>query len=587
MTISPSKTRRILDKVIDRPLDDLVRLVEQDDILTWVEGNLRTDTGKPLDFEQHSYLEMLYEDFHPRIVWYKAAQVGMTQAAVGKLLYFTSHEQVTVIYTFPTKTDVDEFATTRFDPIVKESTEIQGLLGIDNAGVKTIGDSKIMFRGTFLERQAISIPSDLNVHDEVDFSKDDIIDTYRPRLSVSPWKWIWLFSTPTIPNFGIHREWKHSDQRMRVFKCQYCNRWQTIRWDKYSGPGHSNLIEKKTPGGRHLRWYFGCFRCGKEIDRAYGQQEWVARKPLRNRIHGYHIPQTIVPNIKAEDMKEEEGRAIERGRPKIFVNFSLGRAYETGIIALTKELLIQRTRLFGPEFMKADKWYLGVDQGDILHWTLSRMYDGKRITARFGTRHSFDDLDPLFSEYNIVGAVVDAQPNKNDAKAFRDKWAGRVWICYYHEKQPQEMRKIMDKNEIGATKNKEHFAITVDRTETLDKTTKEWVDGVSLLNGNATLIHNQHTPEGVFATQMENLKRDEEEDSHGNMVGIWKKTGADHYRHADNYNRLAIDILGRGTITDFRTGGKQLTDFENTGSGGVEWGETKDGFLIPRQTRSR
>lgn len=582
MAVAPSKINALARSLLDRPLDDLIQDLERDDILTWVEGNLRTDKGQRLDFENHKYLEQIYEDFHPRLVWYKAAQVGMTQAAVGKLLFFTTHEQVTGIYTFPTKTDVDEFSSTRFTPIIRESPSVQALLSTDNASVKMLGDSKIFFKGSFLERQAISVPSDVNVHDEVDFSKDDIIDTYRPRLSVSPWKWIWLFSTPTIQGFGIHREWKRSDQRMWLVKCTRCNRWQTVRWDKYSGKGHSNIMEKRTPGNRHLRWYFGCFICSKELDRNRGM--WVARKPNKDRIHGYHIPQTIVPVIKADDMKEEEERALEKGRPKIFVNFNLGRTYDTGITTLTKEILMKRMQVFGDETFQTDQWYLGADQGDIIHWTLSRILDGRRVTMRFGTYSSFEDLDKLFGEYSIRGCVVDAQPNKNDAKSFRDRHPGRVWICYYHEKQPAEMRKIQDRNEIGATKNKEHYAITVDRTETLDKTTKEWLDGMSLLHGNPNMVLNSHSPEGIFATQMSNLKRDEEEDSHGNMVGIWKKTGADHFRHADNYNRLALDILGRGSVTDIRIGGKNLMEYGKPMSG-KEWTETKSGFTIPSPRR--
>lgn len=578
MSLALKKTNTILRAAVDRPFDELVRDLADIDVLTWVEENLKTDKGEPLDFESRPYLEMIYQDFHPNLVWYKAAQVGATQAAVGKMLFFASHEQVTVIYTFPTKTDSDEFAATRFDPIVRESPLIQDRLLIDNAGVKMIGDSKIMMRGTFMERQAISIPSDLNCHDELDFSRDDTIDTYRPRLTVSAWKWSWLFSTPTIPGYGVHREWKNSDQRMWVVKCQGCNKWQTVRWDKYSGKGHSNIMEKKTPGGRHLRWYFGCYKCGKELDRRIGM--WVARKPNKNKIHGYHIPQTIVPIISADYMKEEEKRMLEKGRIKIFVNFNLGRVYESGITAITKDLLASRMREFGKEIWKSDRWFLGADQGDVVHWTLSRMLENRRVTVRFGTGYSFDELDDLFRDFNIVAAVLDAQPNKNDAKAFRDKYPGRVWICYYHDKQPAEMRTIQDKNEIVGTKNKEHFAITVDHVETLDRTTKEWVDGMALLHGNPTLVHNQQSPEGRFATQMENLKRDEVEDKHGNMRGVWKKTGADHYRHADNYNRLAVDIIGRNMVTDIRVGGEGLFDY-NQPLSGKEWTSTESGIVVP------
>ena len=73
----------------------------------------------------------------------------------------------------------------------------------DSVNIKTIGNSTIFFKGTVAERQGLSVPSDLNVHDELDFSNPTVRETFSKRLSVSDYKWEWDFSTPTIPDFGI------------------------------------------------------------------------------------------------------------------------------------------------------------------------------------------------------------------------------------------------------------------------------------------------------------------------------------------------------------------------------------------------
>jgi len=51
--------------------------------------------------------------------------------------------------------------------------------------LKQIGQSFVYFRGAWSERQAISVDSDFNIHDEVDFSKPDIIEIYQERCCLS------------------------------------------------------------------------------------------------------------------------------------------------------------------------------------------------------------------------------------------------------------------------------------------------------------------------------------------------------------------------------------------------------------------
>src|SRR6267142_1259349 len=240
----------------------------------------------------------------------------MTQTTTAKMLFFCLHYKITGIYTMPTQQLVERYSTSRFNRIIGRNPEVQSKIYVNNAGFKQIGESQFYFSGTFNETQAISTPSDVNSHDELDFSKDDVLDLYPERLAHSPYAFQWLFSTPTIEEFGIDAEFIKSDQRHWFIKCSGCGRWQRMRFDipRYADKHNIREIHK---WGRHIRWYFGCNRCDKELDRRNG--EWVVKKGANGHFaHGYHIPQTIVPVIDAETLKDKYKDAERKKNLKKF-----------------------------------------------------------------------------------------------------------------------------------------------------------------------------------------------------------------------------------------------------------------------------
>lgn len=565
---------QVLRRLEEMPPEAIQEFLVDVDPVSWVEQHTRTDHGTKLDMVNHPYLELVYNDWHPNQCYYKAAQVGLTQTTTGKLLYFAMKHKITAIYTMPTQQQVEKYSTARFNKIVSASPEILKNLTKNNASYKAIGDSSIYFSGTFNEQQAISIPSDINVHDELDFSKEDIRELYLERLAHSQWAFEWLFSTPTIPGFGIHSFWKQSDQRHWFVRCSGCGRWQRIRWDNHA----KHNVREVRKYGRHVRWYYGCTKCDKELDRRNGM--WVVKRESKSQdLHGYHIPQTIVPVMSAATLKKKERVAKKKGRYKVFVNFNLGEAYSTGQMMITKELMRTRTFPFENPY-RTTKWFLGVDQGDLKHWVLSRMVQNVRVNVRWGVYDDWKDIVRLIREYNVVSGIIDALPNKDNAKEVRDLFPGKIFLCYYKSNQAAEMKLASDNEEFAASKKREEYAFSVDHTESLDKTAREWVEGTAWLYGTPDSLDNPRSPESAFVGQMVNLKRDEEEDKHGNMRGVWKKTGADHYRHADNYARMALDFYGRNNEAEFRSSSVNgaSTDIEGESA---NWTETESGLLVP------
>ncbi len=502
---------KALRSIEELPLSLVDKGLEDVDPVWWAERNLRTDHGTPLDFAEHPYLELIYSDWHPDQVYYKGAQVGMTQTTTGKLLYFALHHPITGIFTMPTQEQVERYSTARFNRIIQASPKVKSAITNNNAGFKQIGNSQIYFSGTFNAQQAISVPADIRLHDELDFSKGDIVELYEERLAHSKWKITWLYSTPTIKKFGVHGQWLMSDQRHWFVKCSGCGRRQRIRWD--IGHVKHNVREEKKYG-RHIRWYFGCSNCDKELDRREGI--WVVKYPNRTRMHGYAVPQTIVPMISADELKRKEEEARKHGRLKKFINFNLGEAHSEGKTLITKELIQARMRIFTNAY-DTERWFLGVDQGDLKHWVLCRMYEDKRLVVRMGICAAWETIEEVITTFNPKVTVIDALPNKDSAKEVRDKFPGRVFLIYYKDNQMSQLKRNADGNEFTEVRDKDEYAFSADHSESLDDTASEWVDGIAWLNGNPDVIGNPRAIEDTFAEHMTNLKRDEEEDKFGNM----------------------------------------------------------------------
>jgi hypothetical protein len=129
--------------------------------------------------------------------------------------------------------------------------------------------------------------------------------------------------------------------------------------------------------------------------------------------------------------------------------------------------------------------------------------------------------------YNVARCVVDGQPDQAKARDFAKEFMGRVFLCYYAEKQK------------GAAKwNENDWMVSVDRTESLNSSTRA-------IHDQKVSIPRLDDEVKLFERQCHNMARKKEEDKDsGSVRQIWVKTGADHYRHAFNYLYLALPEIG-------------------------------------------
>ncbi len=129
-------------------------------------------------------------------------------------------------------------------------------------------------------------------HGRLDLSDPANVATALNRLDDSNWKLKYYFSTPTLPNYGIHGRYLLSDMRHWLIKCAECNEWQELDWElnlRYTG-----LMEKPT------KVWLGCVKCDHHFILPEIQQgEWVAEHPDRSqKSAGFHISQLMIHPIE-------------------------------------------------------------------------------------------------------------------------------------------------------------------------------------------------------------------------------------------------------------------------------------------------
>ena len=378
------------------------------DPFIWIYQNVPTEHGRKLEFYKRPYLKDILRDFSPQIAYKKSAQVGITMCGgIAKCLYAVDTLGITSIYTFPTARDVGDFSNARFRNIIESSRYLSTRVGkINNVGIVAIGESHIYFKGSSKESQSISVPSDLNVHDELDFSDPTVREAFSSRLEASNFYykgeehfgWEWDFSTPTLPRFGISSIYEDSDQHEWWVRCSRCRRSQRVDFFK-------NMRKTRS------RIYFGCRKCDKELERRKGV--WKPRYPGR-KIRGYHITQPMCAYISAERMadKWKKAQKTSEGKRK-FYNFNLGLEYEDGSETISRSFILSRVV---ESTVEPGPIYIGADQGDVLHVVVSKVVNGVRRHIWIDTVSSFDTLERLIDHYNPRICVIDALPNHHNAR---------------------------------------------------------------------------------------------------------------------------------------------------------------------------
>ena len=498
----------------------------------WICKNTKL-LGRNFSLKGHEFQQAIINDNSQHVVVKKCSQVGLTEIIVRKTLAFLVRNQgTTAIMTQPTRAAALAFSTTRVNDIITESPSMHNLLNkkVDAKELKQLGKSYMYIKGTIGAASAISVPADMIITDEFDFSDLAVVGKYNSRLSHSKYKLIRRFSTPTIPDFAISKEFNLSTQNHFLMKCPKCNHWNNHDFFKDVVVTHPRFTDVKPEdivmddlvdiGPDQVKML--CQKCRQPLEyHDYTKMDWVAKHPGRY-ISGYQVrPWNTATQRPFDLLRSREDYELYSD----WVNFGLGEDYIDANQIFDHEKIMQGSfkpaasygLFLGIDFGK-DTWLTAgfeTPEGEIVLCLAEKVSEHK-IKAR---------VQELIRNYFVVGMVLDALPQTKLASDIRDLMPGRAYTCYYSDNQ----------KDYYALKANEQD-VTVNRTQLYDKVLA--VKGLHV-DGDINIVQLKEHLHGMVKQRLSDLEVE---------AVRYVKVKADHLLHSLGYLKLANDIFGDSTV---------------------------------------
>lgn len=516
----------------------------------WVlKYKIKNEAGFPIDFKKRMFQWDIYNDLSPNQVLLKPPQIGATVMNTIKSMYVAKKLRRQIIYTLPTQGDVQAMVGGSINRIIAQNPVLlDWIKDHDTIEQKSVGDSIIFYRGTFTSKQAMMIPSGLNIHDEVDASDPNVITQYETRLQAQEdGGWRWYFSHPSLSGHGVDIYWKQSDKKEWYITCPHCDKQQVLSW-----PDSINIQTAQ----------YVCLYCKDVLpDSARLKGEWRNQDGVLwegkivgdYKFSGWHVSQLMLHNKPAQQIIDAYNDP-QKGK-QYFYNYVLGLPYIGGEDRLDVNTVLRNCVDKVNE--QKDRIIIGADTGHGIHYVLMNKdgvfyYDhATEITAG---KSPYDVIRGLLNRFKNSIAVFDQGGDLIGSRQLQAEYPGRVFLCFYRKD-----RKSIDLINWG--KDSEYGKVVVDRNRMITLIVEQMRDiGRIVLNG---------TKEewSEFASHFANMYRekvgnkDVREKDNKDLYGVeyvWKRNGPDHFAHAFLYAYVGLQrysgemakIVGADSIYD-------------------------------------
>lgn len=458
----------------------------------------------------------------------KSTQMTFTESAVLDVLHGMKYGYYPkgVLYLFPTKDEVTDFSSSRFNPLIKENWDQIGrfVRETNRANLKRIGSAFLYFRSGRLSQDLDgqktdtkkgshlkSLPADHAVHDEYDEMSPKIDEYVDGRLSKSSIKTKTYLANPTICDHGIDKKFQLSDKEYWHIKCVRCAAWTCLDLDD----NFPNLFIRRRDGSV-IR---ACKKCHMPLDPRLG--EWVPMHPSEKNIIGFTIGHPSAYWVDPKSILDAwEDPQTDKAN---FIRLRLGRAFIETENRITTTQVLDLCGLHQIQERNLGPCYMGVDQGKYFHIVISKK--GENIAGIYlyiGMKTEWSQLDELMNRFNVTRCVVDGLPDQHKARAFAGRFPGRVFLNYYNEHQKGSY-----------AWNEKEYTVSSNRTESLDASAEE------VFKKSIVFPLKSDTLE-TFAKHLNGVaKKLEEDEMTGSKRYVYIKLAEDHYRHAFNYEVIA------------------------------------------------
>lgn len=478
----------------------------------------------------------------------KGAQLGVTEVGINRAFYTLDIGKRDVLYVLPTALNASDFSKARFSTALSHSPYLKELFTDTNTvNLKQTGTNTLYIRGSRGDSNLKSIPVSELILDEVDEMDQKQIDLALTRLDGQIKKHVWGISTPTIPNYGIHKLYLSSTQERFGFVCPSCSRHTELIW-----PDCIEMIGEHVADKRVHESYLKCKECQQKLDH-HSKPEWLRKgfwivgdKQANPDHRGFHVSQLYSFTVKPGELVTYYLKGLgDEMAMKEFNNSRLGLPFVGDGAKITEDDLNRCLKRHSkedarPEFGGRRIITMGVDQGKWSYvsinewffpeWTID-INAASHCKLLYETKFFEDEwdhrLDTLMREWQVLACVIDADPWPMEARRFARRFPGYVWLCRYRKGVTAKEISIADDN--GAP------MATVDRTS--------WL---SASLGRFRNPHRIDLPIDVSLEYREHLKspvRTYEKDDDGNSRAVYVSTGPDHFAHAQNYAEIALPLV--------------------------------------------
>lgn len=486
--------------------------------MAWITNNtIRTEGGVPLDFKRHRYLIDIYQDPSPNLVEMKAAQLGLSTMEIFRTLYRAYYNKLDIIYILPTATDIQDFAGGKVNRIVDNNPILQTWVKDKDSTVqKRVGKNTIYYRGSWNERQALMISADWLILDEFDRCKQEVLEQYESRLQHSKYGYKSIFSNPSAPDFGVHKYFKKTDQKM---------------WYVSHSCGVEILLDESCID--YDNELFSCPNCHDQItdeERRLGY--WKPTTQGEKDWSGYWLPLWINPDVPASKICESKRTKTQ----EFFDNFVAGRPFIGGGNKVTEDVVLQC--LTSRVNDHSDRIIIGVDTGLPIHYVLANrqgfFHYGKCVDPASGI-DPYLELEGFLKRWPNSILVADQGGDLIGIRRLQAQYPGRVFLVWYRaDRKTQQLIKWGEKAEFGT--------VTADRNRLIQLFIDEMTDKRVTFNGSPNEWHD-------YVVHWLNIYRTWEENSIGVREFKWERQGADHWVHASIYARIGLDRFAQQKAT--------------------------------------
>lgn len=500
------------------------------DIHDWlIQEEIKNEKGELIEFDTHPFLFDIYSDNSKNLTVMKGAQVGMSTCEILKNHYDAKESKLDIIYTLPTDQDVRTFVGGKVNRIIANNKSmLEDVADKDSIEQKQVGNSMIYFRGTWTKKAAIMVTADRLSHDEKDSSKLDVIADYQARLQHSKFKQVHTFSHPDLPETGVHADWLKSDQKHWIIQCPHCNARQFLSWDT-ENPKKMSIDIK----GRR----FKCKKCDGTIPNYIRRNgEWVPKFKDKD-WSGYWVNLLMAPYVTAGEIIDKFQHPDTT--PHFFYTKILGLPYADASSKLLRQSFMQN--LTGEKWQPGDteRVILGIDTGLRLDFVLGN----KEGLFLHDDCDDYTTLDNIMLRWPKAVAIIDAGGDLIGSRAFAERWAGRVYLCYLSgDRKTNELVKW--------GKGDEYSAVTVDRNRMIQLVVDEF-------KTRRIPVHGTEQEWFEYWLDWNNLAKIKVLDPETNQVKgyKWVRSGRDH--------RALATVLWRVGMTRFQTMGDIITPPNN------------------------